>query len=199
MPMWACTQGSCVQITHKGSWCISLNLNKAFSLLFFAEGKGCGLILGTPWLLSVGVTVGMLFQSNFFYLKVFMWEDKALSLYPKVPCSTLVLQITLTCAGAATPWTGNQFSPPFSAWSFMVDNGDVCVMLLTDLRMQSIKRLKGISSSNCRNLLFLLYCSCIYLRWGEEWDSSNLYLLLFSDLKSQFKSQQVSSHSSHLS
>lgn len=133
-------------ITPRWSCCISLNLNTAFSLLFLAEDRGCGLILGTPWLLSVGVTVGMLFQSNFFYLKVFMWADKALSLYPKVSCSTLVLQITLTCSGAATQWTGNQFSPPFSAWSFMVDNGDVCVMLLTDLRMHSIKRLKGISS-----------------------------------------------------
>lgn len=89
-------------ISHRWSWCIRLNLNTASSLLFFAEGKGCVLILGTPWLLSAGVTVGMLFQSNFFYLKVFMWADKALSLYPKVPCSTLVLLITLTCAGAAT-------------------------------------------------------------------------------------------------
>lgn len=89
-------------ISHRWSWCIRLNLNMASSLLFFAEGKGCVLILGTPWLLSAGVTVGMLFQSNFFYLKVFMWADKALSLYPKVPCSTLVLLITLTCAGAAT-------------------------------------------------------------------------------------------------
>lgn len=187
------------QITHRWSWRISLNLNRTFclfSFFFFAQGKGCGLILGTPWLLSAGVTAGMLFKSNFFYLKVFMWADKALSLYPKVPCSTLVLQITLTYAGAATLRTGNQLSPPFSAWSFIVDNGDVCVMLLTDLRMQSIKRLKGISSSNCRNLLFF-WCSFIYLRWGEEWDSSNLYLLLSSDLKPKFKSQKVSSHSSH--
>lgn len=139
---------------------IKLNLNRAFSLFlflfFFAERKGCGLILGTLWLLSVGVTAGMLFKSNFFYLKVFMWRDKALSLHPKVPCSTLVLQITLTYAGAAAPQTGNQFSPLFSAWSFVVDNGDVCVMLLTDPRMQSIKRLKGISSSNCRNRLSFL-------------------------------------------
>lgn len=123
--------------------------------------------------------------------------DRALSLYPKVPCSTWVLQITLTYTGAATLRTGNQFSPSFSSWSFVVDNEDVCVMLLTDLRMQSIKRLKGMSSSSCRNLPFFFFCwSFIYLGWGGEWDCSNLYLLLFSHLKPKFKSQKVSSHSS---
>lgn len=136
-----------------------------FLFLFFPQGKGCGLILGIPWLLSVCVTARMLFKSNLFYLKVFMWADKALSVYPKVSCSTSVLQITLT-------FVGNQFSPSFSAWSFAADNGDVFVTLLTDLRIQSIKRLKGNSSLDRRNLLFFLFLFCcwsfIYLRWGRE-------------------------------
>lgn len=124
----------------------------------------------------------MLFKSNFFYLKVFMWADKALSLYPKVPCSTLVLQIILTYAGPATPRTGNQFSPWFSAWSFMVDNGDVCVMLLTDLRMQSIKRLKGISSSNYRNMPFFFFfpAGVLFIWSGEKTETVQICIYCFS-------------------
>lgn len=173
MLVWIWTQGlQCdKQLTGETDGSI-FTWTGLFFFFFFSQGKGCGLIFGTPWLLSVCVTAGMLFKSNFFYLKVFMWADKTLSLYPKVHCSTLVLQITLTFTGAATLWTGNQFSPSFSAWSFMVDNGDVCVMLLTDLRMQPIKRLKGISPSDCMNLfsiIIIFFCwNFIYLRWGGE-------------------------------